>query len=161
MSNGQSDLNTINKINLDYEKRTVLYNLSFIRILQEKYQLSYERLTQIPPALLKCKHYFALTYNLFLLNNFEAAKEMCQKGLGKTDDPFYHNFLEEFAYFFQNNDCKIFTNSIIRIYQNEKTKLDRLTKEYFSVMIIKLCNLTGQKKRTVSFLENLYQNQIY
>lgn len=151
------NLKEIKQLNLELEKRILSNNIAFIYHLMGDYTKAIEYYSQMPEAYMNEQHFYSYASVLLIMQDYEKAQELCEKGLEIASSKYYKTLLTYLYQFFEHKDLKKLTKQLIRVYNKYADELMPITKEELLCLIVETLKQSNQHKKALFYMEEKYK----
>ena len=155
-----STLSTAKQLNLVYEEKTIIYNMTYIEMICEHFQHAFDLFLQIPPSQMNDKHYRRFAYTCIRLNKYDEAKDALFQASNLIQDNYSTKETRILNYFLQTLNFHQSLKKLIQLYTQSQNILTLDEKEYLLHMIIWFSKQAKQYKKTIHYMELLFRLRI-
>lgn len=150
------NLEEIQNLDIQFEKRSLLNNIAFIYFLQGNYEKAIEYYAQIDEAEMNEQHFYSYMLPLFITQDYIKAQEICEKGLAIAHLQYYQRLLNYFRQYFDDRNLSLLLKHLTNFYQRCDHHIDSFTKEELLCLIIELLKQDKQYKKALYYTEEKY-----
>lgn len=150
------NLEEIQNLDIQFEKRSLLNNIAFIYFLQGNYEKAIEYYAQIDEAEMNEQHFYSYMLPLFITQDYIKTQEICEKGLAIAHLQYYQRLLNYFRQYFDDRNLSLLLKHLTNFYQRCDHHIDSFTKEELLCLIIELLKQDKQYKKALYYTEEKY-----
>lgn len=155
LSLNELTLKIINDKNYSMEKRSVLNNIAYIYMIQNKYDKAIFCFENMPKEHMKDKHFYSYMICLTELEKYELAESICHEWISKTNNGYTRQGFMIFSHYFIHKDLLKLNRQLIKLLNNYINEIDQFEIELLYNIIAYHYKKLNKYKSAMEYLEKL------